>query len=219
MISPVRIQLLYKRAARLFWKSSYGPMIPGLHNGYALTVFNTEAELVSAVQKYEYSELFPNFQWKVGTAEITDIRLKRMFGAKCPLVNLSDIWERYYIPFGDRLSKYQGDTKSLAAGQCAFMKEVLINKFVTHGTAAILMLPLIIGFKGTTNNIEEQMSEMIVAAGGSVYNDKKKQASKIRAATTKAQMNLADIMPDKLLPLTPTLEKLGFEIHPQLKTQ
>jgi hypothetical protein len=208
---------MYKRGARLFWKPINGAMIPGLQNGYALTAFDTENELRFAVQNYRYSELFPHYEWKVGTAETTEIRLKRMFGIKRPLLDMNDIWDRFYLPLTDRLSKYQGDIKSLEAGQCAFMREVLIKKYAATGRVAILMIPLVLGFKGKANVLEEEMSEMIVKAGGMVHNDKKEQAGKEKAAAARAQINLPDKPIDKLLKLTPTLQKMGFELHPDYK--
>lgn len=218
-ISAVRIQMLYKKAARLFWKSSDGPMVPGLQNGYALTVFSSESALTHAVSNNSYSQLFPNHEWKVGTAETTAVRLRNMFGIRRPLIEPSDIWDRYYLPFTDRLSKYQGDTKNLSASQCAFTKEVLIEKYTTLGSVAILMLPLIIGFNGKAELLEQELSEMIVGAGGTVHNDKKKQALRARATRTNARINLEDKLPDKLLQLSPSLERFNCEFHPELSLQ
>lgn len=218
-ISSVRTQFLFKKGARLFHKFSDGAMKPGLQNGYAITVFANEQELRAAVTHFKYSELFRQFQWKVGTATTTEVRLERMFKIKRPLVELTDIWDRFYIPLTDRLSKYQGDTKSLEAGQCAFMKDILIRKYLENGKVALLMVPLILGFKGTANQVEEAMSEMIVNAGGYVHNDKKEQGAKERAGSTDAQIGLDDDQfgIDKLLRLTPALQKLGFELHPGYK--
>jgi hypothetical protein len=218
-ISSVRVQFLFRRGARLFHRSIDGPMKPGLQNGYAITAFDSELELRTAVKNFKYSELFQQFEWKVGTAETTEKRLEKMFGIKRPLLNPEDIWERYYIPLNDRLSKYQGDTKSLEAGQCAFMKDVLIKKYLEHSRVAILMVPLILGFKGTANQIEEEMSEMIVKVGGTVHNDKRRQGSKERSAPTNAQIGLRDedFGIDKLLKLTPTLQKISCELHPSYK--
>lgn len=213
-VSPVRIQFMYRRGARLFWTSQMGPMKPGIQNGYALTVFETEEQLSHTIQTTPYSELFSKAVWKVGTAETTDIRLKRMFGVKKPLNSPEEIWDRFYIPLTDRLSKYQGDTKSMEAGQCAFMRDILIKSYATNGKVAILMIPLILGFQGTANAIEHEMTEMIVKAGGTVHNNKSDQAKKEKAPSTNAKMNMPEVHPDKLLELTPELQKIGFELHP-----
>lgn len=217
-ISPVRIQFLFKRGARLFHPFTK-PMKPGLQNGYAITAFDDELELRTAVKHYKYSELIKQCVWKVGTAETTEIRLKKMFGIKRPLVTPQDIWDRFYIPLTDRLSKYQGDTKAGEPGQCEWMREVLLKKFDSNGKVAILMLPLILGFAGNDKAIENEMSEMLTNAGGEVHNDKRKQNAKDRAASTDAQIGLKDedYGVDKLLKLTPTLKKIGFDVHPEYK--
>lgn len=218
-ISSVRIQFHYRRGARLFWKSSDGNGMPaGLQNGYAVTAFDSELELRQSIQHFKYSELFQQHEWKVGTAETTEIRLQKMFGLKRPLLSPTDIWDRFYIPLTDRLSKYQGDTKSLEAGQCAWMKEILLPKYAKNGRVAILMLPLILGFKGNANQLESQMSQMITNAGGVVVNDKKVQNEKERAASTDAQIGMPDTVGvDKMLKLTPTLQKMEFFVHPEYR--
>lgn len=213
LISSVRIQLMYRSAAYLLWKSAYGPMVPGLFNGYAVTCFDSELMLRNYIQTYQYSELIKHCVWKVGTAEITDVRLKKMFGIKRPLIDFNSIWDRYMLPFNERLSKYSGDTKALEAGQCAWMREVLVKKYLENDSVAILMIPLIIGYKGTSNSLEEEMSEMIDRFGGEVHNNKAVQNNKERAAGTEANIKLPDRKADKQLKLTPTLQKMGFELH------
>lgn len=216
LISPVRIQMMYRKGARLFWKSSFGAMKPGLQNGYAVTAFDTEIELRTAITQFKYTELFQQYEWKVGTAETTEVRLREMFEIKRPLLTPSDIWDRFYMPLNSRLSKYQGDVKSYAAGTDRYMTS-LIARFDRNGKLAILMLPLVLGYRGTANSLETEMSKMIISSGGIVVNDKKVQSDKIRAATTEALIGLEDKTPNKLLKLTPTLEKLGFELHPEIK--
>jgi len=194
-------------------------MRPGLQNGYAITAFDSELELRTAVKTYKYSELIKQCMWKVGTAETTEIRLERMFKIKRPLVTPEEIWDRFYIPLTDRLSKYQGDTKAREAGQCAWMRDVLLKKYDNTGRVALLMIPLVLGFGGTDKQIEEEMSEMLVGAGGEVHNDKRKQNAKERAGSTDAQIGLNDndYGVDKLLKLTPTLQKIGFDLHPSYR--
>lgn len=203
----------------MFHKSTMGAMRPGLQNGYAITAFDTELELRTAVKNYKYSELIKHCEWKVGTAETTEIRLQKMFGIKRPLITPQDIWDRFYIPLTDRLNKYQGDTKAGEAGQCAWMREVLLRKFNATGRVALLMIPLVLGFSGGDKQIEGEMSEMLVNAGGEVHNDKRKQNAKERKGATDAQIGLndEDFGIDKLLKLTPTLKKMGFDLHPAYK--
>lgn len=190
-------------------------MVPGLFNGYAVTCFDSELELRNYIQTYKYSELIKQCVWKVGTAEITETRLEKMFKIRRPLNDFNDIWDRYMLPFNERLSKYSGDTKSLEAGQCAWMREVLVKKYIENDHVAILMIPLIIGFKGKPNHLEEEMSEMLDSAGGEVHNNKAQQNSKERKAPTEANINLPDRKADKQVKLTPTLQKIGFEVHPE----
>lgn len=204
---------MYRSAAYQLWKSSYGPMIPGLFNGYAVTCFDNELMLRNYVQTYKYTELFKQCVWKVGTAEVTERRLKEMFEIKRPLNDFNDIWERFMMPFNERLSKYAGDTKALEAGQCAWMKEVLVKKFIENDQVAILMIPLILGYKGKAEHLEEQMSEMVDKSGGEVHNNKAIQKQKEKARQTEVQIGLADKKADKQLKLTPTLQKMGFEVH------
>lgn len=217
LLSPVRTQLLFKSAAYQLWKSTDGPMIPGLFNGYAITCFDSELELRNYVKTYKYSELIKQCVWKVGTAEITEARLEKMFKMKRPLNDFNDIWERFMLPFDQRLSKYAGDTKSLEGGQCAWMREVLIKKYIDNDHVAILMIPLIIGFKGKSNTLEEEMTEMIDSFGGEVHNNKAVQKSKASAEKTVVQIGLADMKADKQLKLTPYLKKMGFEVHKEFR--
>jgi hypothetical protein len=217
-LSSVRTQLLYRSAAYLLWNHTYGAMVPGLFNGYAVTCFDGEIELRNYVKTYKYSELIKRCVWKVGTAEITEPRLERMFKIKRPLLNFEDIWDRYMIPFNDRLSKYSTDTKSMEAGQCAYMREVVLKKYVDNrDSIAILMLPLVIGFKGKSNHLEEQMSEMLDGAGGEVHNDKAAQKEKERKAGTETVIGLPEQKADKQLKLTPTLKQMGFTVHPDFR--
>lgn len=211
--------MLYKRGARLFHRASAGPLVPGLQNGYAITAFDKEEELRAAVTHYKYSELIKHCQWKVGTAEWTHIRLKDQFVDRAPPASIEEQWERFYSPLTTRLSKYQGDTKSLAAGQCKWMEEVAIKKYCANGTVAFLMIPLILAFPGTDKQIENEMSEMLVNAGAEVHNNKAKQEGKERKPKTEALMGMKDeeYGIDKLLKLTPTLKKIGFDLHPSYK--
>ena len=217
IISPVRTQLMFRSAAYNLWKSSYGPMVPGLFNGYAVTCFDSEIELRTYLKNYKYTEMIKQCLWKVGTAEITKVRLEKMFKIKRPLLNVTDIWDRYMIPFTDRLSKYSGDTKSLEAGQCAWMRDILVKKYVENDHVAILMVPLIIGYEGKSNHLEEHMSEMIDKGGGEVHNDKAVQKSKDRNNPTETYIGLPEMKADKQLKLPHKLRQMGFEIHPEFK--
>jgi hypothetical protein len=219
LISPVRTQLLYRTAAYQLWKSSYGPMVPGLFNGYAVTCFESELQLRAQVQNKEYSELVKSCLWKVGTAEITETRLERMFKVRRPLNNFDDIWDRFMMPFNERLTKYAGDTKSLEAGRCAWMRNVLIQKYLDNEHVAILMIPLIIGYKGKASALEDQMSEMLDKHGAEVHNNKAEQKKKERGVTTEVSIGLDERKADKQLKLTPTLQQMGFEIHPEFQKQ
>ena len=192
-------------------------MIPGLFNGYAITCFNSEIHLRTHVQAYKYSELLKHCIWKVGTAEVTANRLEKMFKVRRPLNNHAEIWDRFMIPFNDRLSKYAGDTKSLEAGQCAWMKEVAVKKYLENGCAAFLMIPLIIGYQGKAEHLELQMSEMLDLHGAEVHNNKVEQKKKERAKVTENQIGLEERKADKQLKLTPTLKQMGFEIHPEFQ--
>lgn len=218
LISPVRTQLMYRSAAYNLWKSIYGPMVPGLFNGYAVTCFDSEIELRSHLTHYKYSELIQQCVWKVGTAEITDVRLEKMFKEKkAPLRDPRDIWDRYMIPFTDRLSKYAGDTKSFEAGQCAWMKDVLVKKYIENDNVAILMIPLIIGYSGKPNHLEDAMSEMLEKSGAEVHNNKAIQKSRERSAPTDVYIGLPEMKADKQLKLPKKLADLGFEIHSDFK--
>jgi hypothetical protein len=95
------------------------------------------------------------------------------------------------------------------------MREVLIKKYLENDHVAILMIPLIIGYKGKAEHLESQMSEMLDKSGGEVHNNKAEQKKKERAASTEVQIGLEDKKADKQLKLTPTLQKMGFEIHPE----
>jgi hypothetical protein len=98
------------------------------------------------------------------------------------------------------------------------MKDTAISGFEQNNHVSFLMLPLALGFEGTDTELEMEMSEMIVNAGGTVINDKKTQAEKIRAPKSQAQINLVDnVIPDKLLELTPKLRDIGFELHPEYR--
>lgn len=221
VISSVRIQLLYKRGARLFHDAVRDGAMPiGVQNGYAITAFDSELELRSAVKTFKYSELFQQYEWKVGTAETTKPRWQRMFHLKKVPTDPVSIWERLYIPLNDRLSKYQGDTKSREAGQCAWLRDV-VRRYDLNNHISFLMLPLALGFHGTDKQLEREMSDMIVKAGGEVHNDKKKQGAKERAASTQALIGLddAEYGVDKLLPLTPHLKKIGFRTHPSFNAR
>ena len=208
---------MFRKGARLFWSSKKGGLKPGLQCGYAVTAFDSELELRSAVQNFSYTELLQVFKWKVGTAEITEPRLETMFKIKRPLKTAEDIWDRYYVPFTERLSQYASNTKNFVADNDEFQKEVLVKKYIENEHIAILMVPLIIAFDGTDKELELQMSRMIVRHGGEVWNNKDEQKKKDRAKNTQVQMRLPDRDPDKLLKLTPTLAKLKFEIHPTYK--
>lgn len=217
--STVRTQLLFRSTAYLLWKSIDGQMFPGLFNGYAITRFDNAATLTQAVLKFKYSELVANHVWKVGTAQITKPRLDRMFGDRAAkLVNVEDIWNRYMIPFDDRLSKYQSDTKASAAGHCSFLAGA-IEHFGKTRELAFLMIPLIIGYSGTTVSLEAELSEMIKLAGGKVFNDKKLQQEKSRGELQYSIIGLKERKADKLLELTPALKQIGFEVHPEFYGQ
>lgn len=216
-ISSVRTKLLYCSAARLMWKPKYGP-IPGkgVFNGYIVTAFSSELELRHHVKEYKYSELIRRCGWKVGTAELTQARLDRMFKDKsAPLTDPAvQIWDRYMIPYTDRLATYACSTRKLQPAACAYMKDVLVPLYVESGyNAALLMFPLILAYPGTAASLEKQMSEMVVKAGGIVHNDKAVQESKERSKPTEVTIDIADRKADKLLKLTPTLEAMGFEVH------
>ena len=207
--STIRTQLHFRQGAYLFWKSSQGPMIPGLLNGYAVTVFNTPMELVDCVTRHEYSSIWKDRTWKVGTAEITALRLQKMFGTKMKFTNNADIWDRYTIPCVERLSKYAGDTRTLEAGQCSYMRDIVIPTYMRNSGLAVLMIPLVLAFQGKASILEEELSHMVTTAGGTVYNHKVVQAAKQRSANTIVKLALSDKAPDRLLQLPQHLQSLN----------
>jgi len=207
--SNIRTQLHFRRGAYLFWKSSQGPMIPGLLNGYAVTVFNTPMELVDCVTRHEYSTIWKNRTWKVGTAELTALRLTKMFGTKQKFTDPADIWDRYHVPCVERLSKYAGDTRSLEAGQCSYMRDIVIPSYTRNSGLAILMIPLVLAFDGKASTLEEELSHMVTNAGGAVYNHKVVQAAKQQSAKTIVKLALLDKAPNALLELPQKLKSMS----------
>jgi len=214
-LSPVQYRLHFKRGARLALKgTSLTGLRHGMQCGYIVTYFVSDTHLRRELTQYSYSEVIKRNKWKVGTAEISDERIKAMQAMRVPKGDPHAIWLRYDKPYEARLSKYQGDTKSLVAGHCEFMIDA-ITEYKKKGSLAFLMLPLIHAWDGTDKELEEHLTFMCKKGGGKVVNDKLiAKAKKKPAERTKAKMVMEDGLIDKLLPLPPQLKKLGFITHP-----